>query len=172
MRLYLLIVLGISIAARAEFSGQHIGDRGSGVGVKVEAGAVQGTATGTINVESGAIKGDATLHAEPGAVNCPVSVRGTGILEPGAVPVTVSASRSGNLTVVKGAIPVEVRTQVAKDAVNLTLSINVQPGAVQVRGAEVQAGAFQIPWYVAAIGAAALLLVFVIGHWHGRKGGE
>jgi hypothetical protein len=156
------ILLLVCFAAKAELSGQHVSDHGTGVDVKpnavghVESGAVQanvdvhpGAFTGSLTVEKGV-----EVNVPPGAVQ--VKVDPITITAP---PVTFNVSPEAvKLTLIVPPEAVKVTLTVADGAVRIEpkVELKVEKGAVIMTGAET--GAVQtnieVPWYwiVAGIG--------------------
>ena len=101
--------------------------------VKVEKDAVLHveTSPGTIHgaIARGALHVDRVMDARgavaPGAI--------TGRVEAGAVPLTFADC--GKLNIAEGAV--QVRPEVCEGAVQISLNLKIEPGAVVVRGAEV-----------------------------------
>jgi hypothetical protein len=142
--LCIVTLLLLSRLARAELSGQHVSDRGTGVAVQehaighVEQGAVNAT------VEREAVHVEAPIRAavDAGAVSIGRVFDGRGAMrttvEPGAIsgvvqPGAVTFSECGQLAVAKGAVPVTISGNIEQGAV--TFTFQVAPGAVVIEGA-------------------------------------
>ena len=123
---------------------------------EIQSGAVQSTITtqpGTITgtIAAGAVKVEKGVEVHPNAIHLETAAKTVDAnVAAGAIKVEKGLEVNSPVTVSPNAIHFEPpQVTVAQGAVQIcpALTIKIEPGAVVIRGAEIQKGAVEIPWW-------------------------